>query len=99
MIDRDIDHDLQEYLVNFLPNVGLDTDTYLPYVAGYIESNIDDSEDEASDLDGLMELLSASSESHSDDEATWSLLRAEIFRRREELKIVGEQEKVSRILI
>lgn len=72
----DEDHALSEFLCRRLTEVGLDPDTYGPYVLPLlVEADTDVDEEE---WDGVMELLQASSESHSDDERTWIDLRKDI---------------------
>ncbi|KAL3775907.1 hypothetical protein ACHAWO_012554 [Cyclotella atomus] len=73
-------HYLDEYLSEILPKLGLDAETYGPYVTGF--ANDDDDTDEG--MDDLIELLRASSESHGDDDALWQDFRNEILRRRKE---------------
>lgn len=74
------EHPLHEYLTTQLPPLGLDAETYLPYVTGYFEARQDDVAitDSTStmmetddDFDQVMELLQASSETHADDDAIW----------------------------
>mmetsp|Transcript_22089 Transcript_22089/g.48033 ORF Transcript_22089/g.48033 Transcript_22089/m.48033 type:complete len:225 (+) Transcript_22089:84-758(+) len=75
----DEDHYLDSYLSELLPAIGLDAETYAPYVTGYAD---DDDDDNGESLDELIELLRASSESHEEDDATWESLRKEITQRR-----------------
>ena len=96
MADNDGEtHYLTPYLTSFLPTVGIDPETYIPYITGFSKDNDEhdngDNNDDLEALDELMELLQASSESHSDDESVWKKLRGEILRRgkihREELRL------------
>jgi hypothetical protein len=74
-------HYLDTYLSIALPALGLDTETYAPYVTGF--------DDDEGDLDDLIELLRVSSESHGDDDGAWQEFRKEIVRRRKEF-VEGE---------
>ena len=84
----DEDHYLDEYLSEALPKLGLDAETYGPYVTGF--ANEDEDTDEG--LDDLIELLRASSESHGDDDTSWQVFRDEISRRRNEF-LAGEDTR------
>jgi hypothetical protein len=70
-------HYLSPFLEKRLPELGLDFEAYGPYVMGGIGD-----EDE---LEGVLELLQASSEGHGDDLEVWNALKEEI------LKLQGEQ--------
>lgn len=74
------DHYLDDYLSEILPALGLDAETYAPYVTGYADDDDNDSES----LDELMELLRASSETHGEDDGAWLNFRKEIIQRRED---------------
>ena len=78
--DNDEQHYLTAYLTKALPDRGLDYETYGPYVTGFADN---DDDDETS-LDDLIELLQASSETHGDDEASWSNFRNEIIKLRDQ---------------
>jgi len=82
MSDADDGHYLDGYLAAILPELGLDFDTYAPYVTGYAEDNEEEDDDDA--LDELIALLRASSETRGEDDAAWEELKAEIARRRRE---------------
>jgi hypothetical protein len=84
-------HYLDEYLSEILPKLGLDTETYGPYVTGF--ANEDEDTDEG--MDDLIELLRASSESHGDEDASWQDFRNEILRRRKEFLDGEDTRKVS----
>mmetsp|Transcript_12356 Transcript_12356/g.22303 ORF Transcript_12356/g.22303 Transcript_12356/m.22303 type:complete len:224 (-) Transcript_12356:73-744(-) len=86
----DEDHYLDSYLSEILPALGLDAETYAPYVTGYANEN--DDGDDGESLDELMELLQASSESHADDDAAWANLRKEIIQRRDDY-VSGESAR------
>lgn len=59
-----------------------------PYVTGA---------DEEDDLDDIIDLLRASSESHSDDDDSWTDLKLQIEKRRKEYISGEEERKVSRV--
>ncbi|KAL7517232.1 hypothetical protein ACHAWX_002167 [Stephanocyclus meneghinianus] len=86
-------HYLDNYLAEVLPKLGLDVETYGPYVTGY--ANDDDGVD---GLNDLIELLRASSESHGDDDDSWREFREEILRRRQEF-LNGEDSRRERRII
>lgn len=88
-------HYLDEYLSEILPKLGLDAETYGPYVTGF--ANDDDDTDEG--MDDLIELLRASSESHGDDDALWQDFRNEILRRRKEFLDGEDTRKVSCFIV
>mmetsp|Transcript_3370 Transcript_3370/g.4878 ORF Transcript_3370/g.4878 Transcript_3370/m.4878 type:complete len:83 (-) Transcript_3370:818-1066(-) len=71
------DHFLSEFLESRLPELGLDFETYGPYVMGVVGSDGEDDQDEGS-LDDILELLKASSETRSDDDDAWDNLKKEI---------------------
>ena len=65
---------LSDYLNEKLPGLSLDTETYIPYIIGCLEQFQDDEE-----LDEIIDLLQASSETHSDDEEIWPKLKQDIL--------------------
>jgi hypothetical protein len=72
-------HYLSPFLEKRLPELGLDYETYGPYVMGGMED-----EDE---MEGVLELLQASSETHGDDLEAWKALKEEILKlQREQLQ-------------
>ncbi len=81
------DHYLDSFLSQKLPELGLDAETYAPYVTG----NDGDDDD---DLNELIELLRASSESHGDDDDAWKEFRDEISRRRKDYLLGEDARKV-----
>lgn len=83
-------HYLDEYLCEVLPKLGLDAETYGPYVTGY--ANEEESDD---GMDDLIELLRASSETHGDDDASWQTFRDEILRRKKEFSDGEDARKVN----
>jgi hypothetical protein len=77
-------HYLFPLLIKSLPKLGLDVDTYIPYVVGYTEVDALEENDDA--LDEVIELLRASSETHSDLNEPWTELKNDIIRTRNEYK-------------
>ena len=86
-LDESMDeHYLSAYLEETLPEIGLDYETYGPYVTGLFpttsdggeEDNFEDVEEE---INNIIELLQSSSETHSDDEQCWIQLKNEITHR------------------
>ena len=76
MAQDEQEHPLNEYLTTHLPPLGLDAETYSPYVTGYFEARQDDGTtlsqmETDEDFEQLMELLQASSETHAEDETVW----------------------------
>ena len=70
--EPDDSHYLDSFLQERLPALGLDYDTYGPYVRGLVANDIDDShkrndDNDNDDWDDILELLQESSETHSDD--------------------------------
>jgi hypothetical protein len=79
---------LKEYLNEKLPNLSLDPETYIPYIIGCLETFEDDEE-----LDEIIDLLQASSETHSDDEDIWPALKKDILEKHKEYNAELEQKK------
>lgn len=75
---------LHEYLNKVLPDLSLDPETYIPYITGCLDSFQEN--DLCEELDEIMALLQASSESHSDDEQVWSDLKEGILSKYKEYK-------------
>lgn len=100
MADDDESHYLDSFLEERLPALGLDFETYGAYVTGLVTAMDDDDDDEA-DWEGILELLQASSESHSDDEEVWAALKEEILKLQAEqhqmLKQEEDQKKQERL--
>jgi hypothetical protein len=71
----DESHALEPFLTKRLTELGLDYDTYGPYLFPLLTESEDADED---DWEGVMGLLQASSESHCDDEQAWKDLRVDI---------------------
>jgi hypothetical protein len=61
---------LVQFLEERLPAIGLDEETYGPYVLGTSEPD---------ELEEIIQLLQASSESHGEDEAVWEELSKDIL--------------------
>ena len=98
----DEEHFLSPYLSRRLPELGLDYETYGPYCLGAVGCESSSSsdggddggrDDDCDELDGIIDLLRSSSETHSDDAAAWSDLRAEIIRRTGEWRRAAEVRK------
>lgn len=79
---------LSDYLNEKLPYLSLDPETYIPYIIGCLETFQDDDE-----LDEIIDLLQASSESHSDDEEIWPKLKQDILQKHHEYKEEEERLK------
>ena len=96
MDDAEKNHYLDSYLSEILPQLGLDTETYAPYVTGYANNKENESisDDDHDDLDDLIDLLRASSESHGDDDAAWEEFRTQIVRRRKDHLLEEDARKV-----
>ncbi|EEC44495.1 predicted protein [Phaeodactylum tricornutum CCAP 1055/1] len=67
-------HVLAPFLTSRLPQLGLDYETYGPYVLPLLT----DEEVDEDEWESVVELLQASSESHGDDEQAWKDLRVQI---------------------
>jgi hypothetical protein len=67
-------HVLAPFLTSRLPQLGLDYETYGPYVLPLLA----DEEVDEDEWESVVELLQASSESHGDDEQAWKDLRVQI---------------------
>ena len=78
-------HYLEAFLAEALPKLGLDQETYGPYVTG--------ADEEDDDLDDIIELLRASSESHSDDDESWAAFKLQIVKRRREYMLKEKEKK------
>jgi hypothetical protein len=97
----DEDHFLTSFLEEKLPTVGLDAETYGPYLLVLLPMEeaalLDDGgRTEGADDDewnGVLELLQASSESHSDDIEAWQALKKELLERYQELLADAKERK------
>jgi hypothetical protein len=89
-------HYLSAYLEERLPALGLDYETYGSYVIGIVDADSTDNDEEAShDWDDILELLAASSESHSDDAAVWLTFQQDILQRRADHRIQESADRES----
>lgn len=70
-------HPLFPLLSERLPALGLDFETYGPYIQGVLPNSLLEAEVEE-EWDSVFELLQASSETHSDDEKVWNELSLDI---------------------
>jgi hypothetical protein len=93
------EHYLESFLSVQLPKLGLDYDTYGPYVVGVFhvgESSNTDAAFDEEELDSVLELLRASSDDHHDDVA-WEQLKRDIIAKHEdytrELQKVQEKQR------
>lgn len=78
---------MHAFLEERLPVLGLDVETYGSYLIGLVD------EGDGEEWDDILELLQASSETHSDDEAAWVELKTEIQRlQREQDEVVRQKE-------
>ena len=87
-------HALEPFLKKRLTDLGLDYDTYGPYVLPLLTENEDPDED---DWEGVMQLLQASSESHCDDDQAWKDLRVDIdatWKTHRDAVIASEREEL-----
>ena len=84
------EHYLDSYLAEILPALGLDAETYAPYVTA-------DNDDDDDNFDDIIGLLKASSETHSEDDDAWENFRKEVIKRRQDY-ISGETMRKVRIL-
>jgi hypothetical protein len=97
----DEDHFLASFLEEKLPALGLDAETYGPYLLGLLPMEeaalLDDGgRTEGADDDewhGVLELLQASSESHSDDMEAWQALKRDLLKRYQELLADARERK------
>jgi len=94
-------HFLSQFLEEKLPTLGLDSETYGPYIVGLLpfDENPDGADED--EWESVMELLQASSESHSDDEEAWKALKVEVTERysqflEQEAKRKADEEEIRR---
>jgi len=87
-MEGDEQHWLTEFLTDILPTLSLDPETYCPYITGCVDTF--ENQDE---LDEIIELCRASSESHSDNEEVWVQLKADILVKHEEFKQMVKKRK------
>jgi len=84
-------HQLSEYLNEILPTLALDPETYIPYITGCLDILQEDEEFE--ELDEIISLLQASSETHSDNEEIWPPLKQAILAKHLEYKAEANEKK------
>ena len=75
---------LLPFLQQRLPELGLDEETYAPYVLGTTEDE--------EELTEVVQLLQASSESHAEEEEIWESLRKDIYKKMKLDKDYHEQK-------
>jgi hypothetical protein len=98
---EDEDHFLAPLLSERLAALGLDAETYGPYLTGLLPGDAEENEGaEEDEWNGVLELLQASSETHSDDIDAWQDLKKELLEKHEEykahLKKVKAEEEAKR---
>ena len=89
-------HYLDSFLQERLPALGLDYETYGSYVRGLVDEDDDDNahiESDNTTWDEILDLLQASSETHSDDSEVWIELKQEIQSRRMQHVLEREQQE------
>jgi hypothetical protein len=87
-------HALEPFLTKRLTDLGLDYETYGPYVLPLLTEVEEADED---DWEGVMQLLQASSESHCDDDQAWKDLRVDIdatWKKHRDAVIESEQQEL-----
>ena len=94
----DEDHPLAPFLQEELPPLGLDPETYGPYLLGLLPVDhgaiADDNPGaEEEEWEGVLELLQASSESHSDDMDAWQSLKKKVEERYRQHLAEARQKK------
>ena len=84
---------LSAYLKERLPQIGLDYETYGPYVLG-VESDITNEDDEPEEeVNEVVQLLQASSETHSDNQDIWDDLNKQIIEKMKQDALNVESKK------
>mmetsp|Transcript_12014 Transcript_12014/g.21855 ORF Transcript_12014/g.21855 Transcript_12014/m.21855 type:complete len:283 (+) Transcript_12014:148-996(+) len=80
------EHYLESFLSVQLPKLGLDYDTYGPYVVGVfnVGQSTDDAAFDENELDQVLELLRASSDEESCSDEVWDQLKRDIIEKHEE---------------
>lgn len=98
--DKDDTHFLNPFLEEWLNDHGLDYEAYAPYVTSSVPNNEDDHDDDMEDIDmddfdDIVQLLQASSETHSEDENVWSDFKSQVLERIKDqrLKRRNDQKK------
>jgi hypothetical protein len=83
-------HTLTSFLEERLPALGLDAETYTPYLLPLLTEEDKDEEE----WEAVLELLQASSETHSDDTEAWQTLRVDCQTawRNHQLVVVAQQQ-------
>jgi len=97
-------HFLNPFLEKWLNDHGLDYEAYAPYVTSSVPNNDDDDDDDMEDIDmddfdDIVQLLQASSETHSEDEDVWSDFKSQVLERIKDqrLKRRNDQKKCKEI--
>ena len=94
----DVSHGLAPFLRERLPALGLDYETYGAYVLPLLLADDGDDDNDDGEWDSVMELLQASSETHSDDDDAWVELRRDIEKAWSEHRQKVHEEEVAEAL-
>jgi hypothetical protein len=78
------EHYLESFLSVQLPKLGLDYDTYGPYVVGVFNGESSTDALDENELDQVLELLRASSDEESCSDEVWDQLKRDIIEKHEE---------------
>eukprot|EP00586_Coscinodiscus_wailesii_P011760 CAMPEP_0172515784 /NCGR_PEP_ID=MMETSP1066-20121228/270531_1 /TAXON_ID=671091 /ORGANISM="Coscinodiscus wailesii, Strain CCMP2513" /LENGTH=229 /DNA_ID=CAMNT_0013296961 /DNA_START=55 /DNA_END=744 /DNA_ORIENTATION=- len=87
------EHYLASYLEETLPSLGLDYETYGPYVTGLFPIDEDGADADDEGIDDIVQLLQSSSETHADDDEVWQSLQKEILKRKKEYDYLETRRK------
>ncbi len=109
MDEQPINDLLQSYLNETLPTLGLDSETYSQYVIGCLANSGEEGGDslplpddgdgqQNEELNQIIELLQASSESHSDDDSVWDKLKSEVLKYHREFMNQKREKKNAELL-
>eukprot|EP00548_Thalassiothrix_antarctica_P001664 CAMPEP_0194136240 /NCGR_PEP_ID=MMETSP0152-20130528/6260_1 /TAXON_ID=1049557 /ORGANISM="Thalassiothrix antarctica, Strain L6-D1" /LENGTH=217 /DNA_ID=CAMNT_0038832811 /DNA_START=15 /DNA_END=668 /DNA_ORIENTATION=- len=79
---------LNAFLRERLPKLGLDYDTYGSYVVGLFDDDDDDA-----DWDGILELLQASSDTHSDNDVVWKEFQNDVVQLQEKSTLLLKEKE------
>ena len=88
------EHYLSSFLQSALPALGLDSDTYGPYLLGLFPLEEVDETDaiDEEELQNVLELLQGSSETHADQDEAFVALKAELMLRKEQYRMDSKQK-------
>ena len=111
MTNSDDNHYLNDFLEQRLPAIGLDFETYGPYITGgllfpnELDESSEFSPEQEEELTNVLDLLLASSETHSDDvDLFHNSLRSELLERREQhrkhtIEIQGQEREQAKVIM